>query len=128
MFEQHDSELTVTGARIVNGAGRVANVSTLNLAAGNVEHANGRVSVDGYLRSTSNPMIYVCGDAVPTSPQPGDEVARYYVRKTGPNPDVDVQPDIAVSIFTFHGWDAEWALDQFVAIVAQILTEIDPPS
>jgi glutathione reductase (NADPH) len=66
----HDGrEQALEADRIVNGAGRIANVDTLDLEAGNVAHANGRVAVDAYLRSTSNPAVHVCGDAVPISPQ-----------------------------------------------------------
>jgi glutathione reductase (NADPH) len=54
---------------VVNGAGRIADVEGLGLAVGQVDHDNGRIAVDSYLRSTSNPRVYVCGDAVPTSPQ-----------------------------------------------------------
>src|SRR5262249_36496016 len=55
--------------RIVNGAGRIANIDGLDLETGGVEHDAGRIAVDRYLRSTSNPNVHVCGDAVPTSPQ-----------------------------------------------------------
>jgi glutathione reductase (NADPH) len=68
-FAHEGAEHTAEADRVVNGAGRVANVDTLDLAAGQVEHANGRIAIDHYLRSTSNPNVYVCGDAVPTSPQ-----------------------------------------------------------
>jgi glutathione reductase (NADPH) len=53
----------------VNGAGRVANVDQLDLAAAAVHHAEGRIEVDAFLRSVSNPRVYVCGDVVPNSPQ-----------------------------------------------------------
>jgi glutathione reductase (NADPH) len=69
VFTHDGAEHTAEAERVVNGAGRIANVDTLDLAAGNVEHANGRVAVDRHLRSTSNPIVHVCGDAVPTSPQ-----------------------------------------------------------
>ena len=66
----HDGrEQALEADRVVNGAGRIANVDTLDLQAGNVAHTNGRVAVDAFLRSTSNPLVYVCGDAVPISPQ-----------------------------------------------------------
>ena len=80
--------------RVVNGAGRVANIDTLDLAAGQVEHANGRVAVDHHLRSASNPNVYVCGDAVPVSPQlspiatyEGDIVGRNIVEGPKYSPD-----------------------------------------
>jgi glutathione reductase (NADPH) len=50
--------------RVVNGAGRVANVDVLNLASGKVSAERQRIALDAQLRSTSNPAVYVCGDAV----------------------------------------------------------------
>ena len=61
---RHDGkEVTVEADRVVNGAGRVANVDTLDLEAGNVRHDKVRIETDGYLRSVSNPAVWVCGDA-----------------------------------------------------------------
>ncbi len=68
-FACDGKELSVDAERVVNGAGRIANIDTLNLAAGNVQHDRGRIALDAHLRSVSNPAVYVCGDAVPTSPQ-----------------------------------------------------------
>src|SRR5581483_5767325 len=69
VFTHDGAEHAAEADRVVNGAGRIANVDTLNLATGQVEQANGRVTVDRYLRSTSNPNVHVCGDALPISPQ-----------------------------------------------------------
>jgi glutathione reductase (NADPH) len=98
------AEHTAEADRIVNGAGRVANVDTLDLAAGQVEHANGRVAIDGHLRSTSNPSVYVCGDAVSTSPQlspiatyEGDIVGRNIVEGPKYSPDY---AGMATSVYT----------------------------
>ncbi len=46
VFSHQGAEHAAEADRVVNGAGRVANVDTLDLAAGNVEHANGRIVVD----------------------------------------------------------------------------------
>ena len=90
--------------RVINGAGRVANVDTLDLAAGRVEHGNGRVAVDCHLRSTSNPAVYVCGDALPISPQlspiatyEGDIVGRNIVEGPKYSPDY---ASMATSVYT----------------------------
>ena len=103
-FTHDGTEHTAEADRVVNGAGRVANVDTLDLAAGNVEHANGRVAVDGHLRSTSNPNVYVCGDAVPISPQlspiatyEGDIVGRNIVEGPKHSPDY---ASMATSVYT----------------------------
>ncbi|HJT15557.1 MAG TPA: NAD(P)/FAD-dependent oxidoreductase [Dongiaceae bacterium] len=68
-FEANGKEQTVEADRVVNGAGRVADVETLDLAAGQVTEERGRIKVDDHLRSVSNPAVYVCGDALWSSPQ-----------------------------------------------------------
>jgi glutathione reductase (NADPH) len=68
-FSRDGSERTVEAERIVNGAGRVADVDGLALDAAGVAHRDGRIEVDDFLRSTSNPAVYVCGDALWSSPQ-----------------------------------------------------------
>lgn len=82
---EHDGAIhTVRADRVVNGAGRVANVDTLDLAAGNVKHDGIAVEVDDHLRSTSNPAVWVCGDALVTSPQLSP-LATYEGRIVGKN-------------------------------------------
>jgi len=101
----HDGrEQALETDRVVNGAGRIANVDSLDLETGDVAHANGRLALDDHLRSTSNPIVHVCGDAVPTSPQlspiatyEGDIVGRNIV--DGPK----YRPDyrgLATSVYT----------------------------
>jgi len=67
-----------------NGAGRVADIDSLDLAAGNVAAEHGRIALDPRLRSTSNPGVYVCGDAVATTPQLSP-IATYEGRIVGRN-------------------------------------------
>ena len=104
VFSHDGAEHAAEADRVVNGAGRVANVDTLDLAAGKVEHANGRVAIDRHLRSTSNPDVHVCGDAVPTSPQlspiatyEGDIVGRNIVEGPKYSPDY---ASMATSVYT----------------------------
>ena len=75
---------TVTADRVVNGAGRVANVDTLDLDAGGIAHDGIRVETDEFLRSTSNPAVWVAGDALVTSPQLSP-LATYEGRIVGQN-------------------------------------------
>ena len=89
---------------VVNGAGRIADVEGLGLAVGQVDHDNGRIAADSYLRSTSNPRVYICGDAVPTSPQlspiatyEGDLVGRNIVDGPKHSPDY---ASIATAVYT----------------------------
>ena len=67
---RHDGGAAKINAdRVVNGTGRVANVDTLDLEAGGVRHDGVRIEVDPYLRSVSNPAVWVCGDALVASAQ-----------------------------------------------------------
>jgi len=50
--------------RVVNGAGRIPDVDALDLDAANIEHDGTRIIVDEYLRSVSNPNVFVAGDAL----------------------------------------------------------------
>jgi glutathione reductase (NADPH) len=104
IFSHQGSEHPAEADRIVNGAGRVANVDALDLASGNVEQTKGRVAIDRYLRSTSNAQVYVCGDAVPISPQlspiatyEGDIVGRNIVEGPKHSPDYG---SMATSVYT----------------------------
>ena len=78
------SSRSLEADRVVNGAGRVANVDDLDLEAGEVAHERGRVAVDESLRSTSNPRVHFCGDVLWTSPQLSP-IATYEGRLVGRN-------------------------------------------
>lgn len=104
VFAHDGREQTLDADRVVNGAGRIANIDGLDLDKGHVEHGNGRVSLDRHLRSTSNPCVFVCGDAVPTSPQlsplatyEGDIVGRNIVEGPKHSPDYT---GMATSVYT----------------------------
>ncbi|MGB6536728.1 MAG: NAD(P)/FAD-dependent oxidoreductase [Xanthobacteraceae bacterium] len=83
-FDHDGSERAIEADRVVNGAGRVADVEALNLEAGNVRLQEGRIALDEYLRSASNPSVHVCGDALWSSPQLSP-VATYEGRIVGRN-------------------------------------------
>ncbi|RWA67792.1 NAD(P)/FAD-dependent oxidoreductase [Mesorhizobium sp.] len=68
-FVADGAECAVDADRVVNCAGRVANVDGLDLGAGVIVHREGRIEIDDHLRSRSNPDVYICGDAVWNSPQ-----------------------------------------------------------
>ena len=97
LYEHDGAEQAVVADRVVNGAGRIANVDTLDLEAGNVAHDGIAIDVDGYLRSTSNPSVWVAGDALVTSPQLSP-VATYEGRVVGQNivDGATVKPDYSV--------------------------------
>ena len=81
----HDGQdLIVTADRVVHGAGHIANGDALDLDAGNIAHDGVSIDVDEYLRSTSNPAVWVVGDALTISPQLSP-VATYEGRIVGRN-------------------------------------------
>ncbi|MBV8919775.1 FAD-dependent oxidoreductase, partial [Bradyrhizobium sp.] len=90
--------------RVVNGAGRIANIDQLDLATGRVAHDHGRVAVDEHLRSVSNPRVHVCGDAFANSPQlsplatyEGNIVGRNVVEGARHSPDYE---GMATAVYT----------------------------
>ena len=104
-YEIDGQEHSVEADRVINGAGRIANVETLDLDAGNVKHDRIAVDVDEYLRSTSNPSVWVAGDALVTSPQLSP-IATYEGRIVGQNivdgptvkPDYSVIPSVIYTV------------------------------
>ncbi|MBL4645212.1 MAG: NAD(P)/FAD-dependent oxidoreductase [Rhizobiales bacterium] len=104
-FEHEGKELHLDADRVVNGAGRIANVEGLDLVAGNIEHDRIAIKTDSYLRSVSNPHVWVCGDALISSPQLSP-VATYEGRIVGNNivngptekPDYSVVPSAVYTV------------------------------
>jgi glutathione reductase (NADPH) len=84
VYVEGGSEHSVEAERVVNGAGRLADLDDLDLPTGRVEVERGRIPLDQYLRSTSNPAVYVCGDAAAVTPQLSP-IATYQGRIVGRN-------------------------------------------
>jgi glutathione reductase (NADPH) len=84
VYVESGFERSVEAERVVNGAGRVADLDGLDLPAGRIEIERGRIQLDQYLRSTSNPAVYVCGDAAAVTPQLSP-IATYQGRIVGRN-------------------------------------------
>ena len=99
VFEHDGAEHGVTADRVVNGAGRIANVAGLDLDAGGIKHDRIRIEVNEHLRSVSNPAVWVCGDALVGPPQlsplatyEGRIVGRNIVEGASHKPDYSVVP------------------------------------
>jgi glutathione reductase (NADPH) len=75
---------TRSSEQIANGAGRVADLAGLELAAAGITLRSGQVDVEPCLRSRENPDVYFAGDAVPGRPQLSP-VATYEGRAVGYN-------------------------------------------
>jgi glutathione reductase (NADPH) len=105
VFERDGVEDVIIAERVVNGAGRVADLDGLGLDAGNVAHDGTRVTVDRHLRSVSNPAVWVAGDALWSSPQLSP-IATYEGRLVGRNivegalhvPDYDAIPSAVYTV------------------------------
>jgi glutathione reductase (NADPH) len=54
-------EGAVFAALVVHAAGRVPNIDELNLSIANVAVENGRLQLNDYLQSVSNPIVYAAG-------------------------------------------------------------------
>jgi glutathione reductase (NADPH) len=53
---------------VVHAAGRVPDVDSLDLAAGNVAQKKGRLALNEFLQSTSNSAVYAAGDSASSGP------------------------------------------------------------
>ena len=120
-YEHEGEALTIEADRVINGAGRVANVDTLDLDAADVKHDGLRVETDPYLRSTSNPAVWVTGDALTTSAQlsplatlEGRIVGRNIVDGPSQMPDYAVIPSVVhtVPALATVGLTEQAALDE----------------
>jgi len=103
-FTHQGKRQTINADRVVNGTGRIANVANLNLQAANVKHDGIRIEVDAYLRSVSNPAIWVAGDALvhsaqlsPLATYEGRTVAQNIVEGSKVKPDYSV---VASAVYT----------------------------
>ena len=104
-YEEDGKETSIIADRVINGAGRIANVGNLDLDAANIKHDGIRVDINEYLQSTSNPAIWVVGDALVHSAQLSP-VATYEGRIVGHNivhglekkPDYSVLPSAVYTI------------------------------
>jgi len=62
---------------VVHGAGRVPEIDDLGLEEANVEYGPRGVTVNAFLQSVSNPVVYAAGDAATTDGLPLTPVAGY---------------------------------------------------
>ena len=83
-------EQEVAADLVVHAAGREPDLAALDLAAGGVATENGRVKLNEFLQSVSNPKVYAAGDAAssgppltPVSGHDGKVVAKTFSTATG---------------------------------------------
>ena len=90
---------------VVHAAGREPDLEALNLAAGGVATENGRVKLNEFLQSVSNPKVYAAGDAAgigpaltPVSGHDGGIVASNLLNGNKHRPDYRGVPSVAFTI------------------------------
>jgi len=95
----------VTGDLVVHAAGRVPDLDALDLAAGHVAAEDGRLKLNEFLQSVSNPTVYAAGDAAdmgppltPVSSHDGRIVARNLLEGNRHRPDYRGVPSVAFTI------------------------------
>ena len=76
---------TIDADLVVHGAGRIPDVDGLNLDAAGVQFSRAGVTVNEYLQSVSNPMVYAAGDCADTVAPPLTPVAGYEGRVVASN-------------------------------------------
>jgi len=100
-----NQEQEVAADLVVHAAGREPDLAALDLAAGGVETENGRVKLNEFLQSTSNPKVYAAGDAAgsgppltPVSAHDGKVVAQNLLHGNRHRPDYRGVPSVAFTI------------------------------
>jgi glutathione reductase (NADPH) len=66
--EASGSRSSIETDLVVHAAGRVPDLAALDLDAGGVAHEQGRLKLNEFLQSTSNPAVYAAGDAASSGP------------------------------------------------------------
>lgn len=90
---------------VVHAAGRRPALETLDLAAAGIEHDRGRLKLNEFLQSVSNPAVYAAGDAAqvgppltPVSSHDAKVVAANILNGNAERPDYRGVPSVAFTI------------------------------
>ncbi|MBI2829678.1 MAG: NAD(P)/FAD-dependent oxidoreductase, partial [Chloroflexi bacterium] len=90
---------------VVHGAGRVPALKALNLEAAGVEYERGRLKLNPFLQSVSNPAVYAAGDAAkmgpaltPVAGRDGEVAATNMLEGNHVTPDYTVVPSVVFTI------------------------------
>jgi glutathione reductase (NADPH) len=100
-----EGEAAVDADVVVHAAGRVPDLRELNLPAANVAVEKGRLRLNDFLQSVSNPMVYAAGDAAaqgppltPVSSHDGKAVAANILEGNHHRPDYRGVPSVAFTL------------------------------
>jgi len=96
---------TVLADLVVHTAGRVPDIFDLDLAAAQIAMDDGRLRLNEFLQSVSNPIVYAAGDAAakgppltPVSSHDGRVVAANIIEGNGHRPDYRGVPSVAFTL------------------------------
>lgn len=99
------TSITVEADCIVHAAGRGPDLDSLDLAAAGIEVEKGRLKLNEFLQSVSNPAVYAAGDAAavgppltPVSSHDGKVVAGNILEGNRHRPDYRAVPSIAFTV------------------------------
>lgn len=84
-LQQAGREATLDADLVVHGAGRIPDLSRLNLEAAHVASGKRGIEVAGHLQSTTNPAVYAAGDAADTAGPPLTPVAVFEAKVAASN-------------------------------------------
>lgn len=97
--------ISVEADLVVHAAGRAPALDALDLDAAGIAHAHGRLMLNEYLQSTSNPAVYAAGDAAqagppltPVSSHDGNVVAANLLQGNHRKPDYRGVPSVVFTI------------------------------
>jgi glutathione reductase (NADPH) len=98
-------EIAIDADLVVHAAGRAPDLDALNLAAAGVAVENGRMVLNEFLQSVSNPAVYAAGDAAakgppltPVSSHDGKVVAANLLEGNRHRPDYRGVPSVAFTL------------------------------
>ncbi len=99
------AKVSIDADLVVHAAGRVPAFDTLNLGAAAVEIERGRLKLNEYLQSVSNPAVYAAGDAArrgppltPVSSHDAKVVAANLIKGNHARPDYRGVPSVAFTL------------------------------
>jgi len=98
-------DLSAEADLVVHAAGRVPDLEALNLEAGGVATDHGRLHLNEYLQSRSNPRVYAAGDAAgfgppltPVSSHDAKVIAANLLQGPSTRPDYRGVPSVAFTV------------------------------
>ncbi len=100
-----DASMAIDADCVIHAAGRVPALASLNLEAANIAVDQGRLKLNEYLQSASNPAVYAAGDAAqmgppltPVSSHDAKAVAANMLEGNHQKPDYRGVPSVAFTI------------------------------